>query len=243
MGKVQGRAWRMGLRSAGLLALSALLVSGCGRGLVSAVGTRGTLAYGARSTGESPNSLARRFADGLKAAGFKGSVTVDGGKVVVNPADGPTLSYDFAAGGGEVVVRLGEISIRLPLAEILSGLGQAGSVTTEPGSQTEVLPLLLVPIATHMAMGGAQAVGMYWIGHRGDDFDKGEAAKAALVGMAVAAIPFVGDLKGAAGLAALGTKLVATSGGFDSASLARASLALIPELVGLLKAWRAQKKA
>lgn len=227
-----GSRWRAVV----LVGLSLGLLAGCGRGPLASGALRSNLAYGARQASEAPAILARRFADGLKAAGFQGSVVVDGGKVTVSPAQGPTLVYDFAAGGGEVLVRLGEISIKLPVGEILSGLGQAGQ-----GS--EVLPVLLVPIATHMAMGGAQALGMYWINHRGEDFDRGDAAKAVLVGMAVSALPFVGDLKGASGLAALGTKLVATSGGFDAASLARASVALIPELVALLKAWKAQKKA
>lgn len=228
----QGRGWLAWALALGLVALP-----GCGR--LAPLGAQGPQAgrWQARAV-ESPSALAQRFAEGLRAAGFQGKIQVQGARVLVQLGE-QQLSYDFGQSQGEVVVQLGELRLALPVGEILAGLGQVGA----GGQGTEVLPVLLVPLATHMALGGAQALGLYWVQHRGEDFDRAEAAKAVLVGMAVAALPVFGDLKGAPGLAVLGTKLVASAGSFEAPALARAALALLPELVAFLRARRAQAKA
>lgn len=181
--------------------------------------------------------LAQRFADAMKP-GFSGKLRVQGAQVHLE-FDGAVTTYDFTttAQSGQVRVISDEFSAELPLEDLMRGAAVGG------GQGTEVLPVLLVPIATQVAIAAAKALAMYYITHRGEEFDKGDAAKATVVAMGLALIPFVGQMGTIGSFVPIAAKLIASSSSFGYADLAKAAIGMVDEIVplvlALLKARRA----
>lgn len=210
-----------------VLAVLAGSLSGCGQ----AVGPNAALARQAaltraRATEGPP---ARQFYERMKGH-YTGSLTITGDRVTLAYPDQPAAIYDFAetARSGQVHVTIGEFQTLLPFADLMEG-------AADDGAGAEVLPVLLVPIALDMAAAGAQALALYWLGHRGDAFDKRDAAKAVALGMALAIVPFLGEMSALGKIVPVAAKLVAGAGGFGAREIARAAAAMSGEILDLVK--------
>lgn len=216
-----------------ILALVAPL-AGCGQASISHAPMMRASAK-ARTQSADGAALANRFATALKPT-FKGAIGVRGAVVSLRFEDEST-TYDFAeaAESGMVIVGAGEFSAELPLSEVMRGAAL--------GQGSEALPVLLVPIATQVAIAAAKALAMYYITHRGAEFDKSDAAKAAVVAMGLALIPFVGNFGTIGAFVPVAAKLLATSSSFAYADLAKAAIGMLDEIVpivlALIKARRA----
>lgn len=211
-----------------ILAL-ALPLAGCGKPMpAGAPMTR--QASKARAKSVEGAVLAQRFADAMKP-GFTGKLRVQGAQVHLE-FDGAVTTYDFTttAQSGQVRVISDEFSAELPLEDLMRGAAVGG------GQGTEVLPVLLVPIATQVAIAAAKALAMYYITHRGEDFDKGDAAKATVVAMGLALIPFVGQMGAVGSFVPIAAKLIASSSSFGYADLAKAAIGMVDEIVPLVLA-------
>lgn len=132
---------------------------------------------------------AKAFAELLKPR-FTGKIAVRGAIVTVTSNTGETASYNFSAVGrtGLVKVTAGDATFEVRHADLIR-------TTTVDGAPADALPVLLVPIAIHVAVGGSIALAQYAITHPGDKFDKEEAVKATVVGMVAALTPFVRDVQ------------------------------------------------
>jgi hypothetical protein len=216
-----------------VLAIATLPLAGCGRASApSAAGVRTMVKTKARSADAplSATGLAARFADLVKPT-FTGSLFVLG-PIVTLTTDGIATRYDFARSPetGTVVVSSGEFTTELPLDELMPATSgkPAGSM------QAEVLPVLLVPIATQCAIAAAKALAMYAITHRGEEFDKSDALKACVVAMGLSLIPFVGPFGTAGALVPVAAKILASSTSFAFADIAKAAVGLLDEIVPIV---------
>ena len=174
--------------------------------------------------------LAGRFAELVRPT-FTGTLAVLGPLVTVT-ADGLSTRYDFTntPETGTVVVTSGEFTTELPLDELMP----ANAAKPAGGMQTEVLPVLLVPIATQCAIAAAKALAMYYITHRGEEFDKSDALKACVVAMGLSLIPFVGQFGTAGALVPVAAKILASSTSFAFADLAKAAVGMLDEIVPIV---------
>ena len=207
-------------------ALAAGALAGCGQaGPAGLAGAR----KAAQVRGLSQASLARQFYDRMKAT-YAGDVAIAGDRVTLTYPDQPVSIYDFsdAARTGKVHVTIGAFETACDVADLMADApeGDVGA---------EVLPALLVPIALDMAAAGGQALIMYWIGHRGDDFDKGDAAKAVALAMALAIVPFLGEMSALGHILPIAAKLVASSNGFAAKEVMRAAAGMSGEIIELVK--------
>jgi hypothetical protein len=211
-----------------ILALVATPLAGCGQtSLAGAPSMRMAGKVKAKSTDAS--ALAVRFAEAIKPS-FAGQIGVKGS--VVSMRFEETLThYDFrdAPATGMVLISADEFTTEMPLEDLMRGAAVGGQ-----GS--EALPVLLVPIATQVAIAAAKALAMYYITHRGEEFDKGDAAKATVVAMGLALIPFVGAFGTAGQFLPVAAKLLATSSSFAYKDLAKAAIGMVDEIVPLVLA-------
>jgi hypothetical protein len=212
------------------------MLAGCGKPMPTGAGLRQGQRLAARNTDAA--SLAGRFADAVKA-NFTGGVTVRGAIVTLSFDDGnPSTSYDFTRTpeNGHVVVTSEDFSTDVPVEELMKGAATAG---------TEVLPALLAPIAIQVCTAAAKSLALYYITHRGDDFDKSEAVKVTVVAMGLALIPFVGQVGAVGQLAPVAVKLLASSSSFAYKDLAKAAVGMMDEIVPivvlLVKKYKDQK--
>jgi hypothetical protein len=183
----------------------------------------------ARAVDASPAGLASRFAD-LMRPNFTGTLTVEGAVVTLS-ADEIATRYDFsnAPTTGMVKVSADDFSTEESLEQLMQGATvKAGGMTTE------LLPVLLVPIATQVAIAAAKALAMYYITHRGEDFDKSDAAKACVVAMGLALIPFVGPLGTVGQFVPVAAKILQVAPSFAYADLAKAAIGMLDEIVPLV---------
>ena len=184
-------------------------------------------------------AMATRFATALKPT-FKGTLAVKGTLVSLS-FEQELTTYDFkdAPATGMVIVTSDEFSAEMPLEDLMRGAAM--------GPGTEALPVLLVPIATQVAIAAAKALAMYYITHRGEAFDKSDAAKATVVAMGLALIPFVGNLGTVGSFVPVAAKLLASSSSFAYKDLAKAAIGMVDEIVplvlALIKARRASAEA
>lgn len=217
-------------------ALTAGLVAGCGQaGPGQAAGVRRASAIQAREA-----APARLFYQRMKAT-YAGEVTLQGDRVSLAYPDQPISVYDFAE-----TPRTGQVRVIIGAFETSTTLADLMTDAPEGGAGPEVLPALLVPIALDMAAAGGQALVLYWLGHRGEDFDKGDAAKCVALAMALAIVPFLGEMTALGHIIPVAAKLVASSNGFAAKEVMRAAAAMsgeIIELVRFLIKLRKSKKA
>lgn len=206
----------------------AMPLAGCGKPLPAGAPTA-RQATKVRAKSVEGAILAQRFADAMKP-GFNGILRVQGALVHLE-FDGATTTYDFTttAQSGQVRIISDEFSAELPLEDLMRGAAVGGQ-------GAEVLPVLLVPIATQVAIAAAKALAMYYITHRGEEFDKGDAAKATVVAMGLALIPFVGQMGTVGSFVPLAAKLIATSSSFGYKDLAKAAIGMVDEIVPLVLA-------
>lgn len=208
--------------------LAAGVLAGCGQaGAPGAVGARKGAAQLRGLSAQA--SLARQFYERVKA-NYAGSVAIEGDRVTLTYPDQPVSIYDFSdtPRTGKVAVTIGSFETELSMADLMAS-------APEEGVGTEVLPALLVPIALDMAAAGGQALIMYWIGHRGDEFDKGDAAKAVALAMALAIVPFLGEMTALGHILPVAAKLVASSNGFAAKEIMRAAAGMSGEIIELVK--------
>lgn len=172
--------------------------------------------------------LAQRFVAALKE-NYRGQVRLAGAVVTLEDAEGLAVSYDFsrAEKAGAVRVTSEGFETELELEAVLTGAsgGQFG---------TEALPVLLIPIATQVAIAAAKALAMYYITHRGEEFDKGDALKVTVVAMSLAVVPFVGSLGTVGQFVPIAGKLLASSSSFAFKDLAKAAVSMVDEIVPLV---------
>lgn len=185
-------------------------------------------------------SPAKQFYQRMKGM-YAGEVTIAGDRVSLAYPDQPVSVYDFAdtAHTGQVRVTIGEFETAMAFADLMAD-------APEGGAGAEILPALLVPIALDMAAAGGQALVLYWLGHRGEDFDKGDAAKCVALAMALAIVPFLGEMSALGHILPVAAKLVGSSNGFAAKEVMRAAAAMsgeIIELVRFLIKLRKSKKA
>jgi hypothetical protein len=218
-----------------ILALVATPLAGCGQ--ASLIGAPSMRAAGkVKAKSAEASSMAVRFAEAIKPS-FAGQIAVKGSVVSLRYEETLT-SYDFknAPSTGMVLISSDEFTAEMPLEDLMRGAAIGGQ-------GPEVLPVLLVPIATQVAIAAAKALAMYYITHRGEEFDKGDAAKATVVAMGLALIPFVGNMGTVGAFVPVAAKLLASSSSFAYKDLAQAAIGMIDEIVplvlALLKARRA----
>lgn len=211
--------------------LAGSVLAGCGQaGPSGSAGPAGVRrAAGALHGLAQEASLARRFYERMKPT-YAGKVAIVGDRVTLSYPDQPASVYDFTdtPRTGQVLVSIGEFRTAIAVADLLAGAADEG-----PGA--EVLPALLVPIALDMAAAGGQALVLYWLGHRGDEFDKGDAAKCVALAMALAIVPFLGEMSALGHILPVAVKLVASSNGFAAREVMRAAAALSGEILELVK--------
>jgi hypothetical protein len=219
-----------------ILALVATPLAGCGQStLAGAPLQRASVRVKAKSAEGA--AMASRFAEAMKPT-FSGGVSLTG-TVVSLRFDDSLTTYDFkqTPSTGTVTVSADDFSAEMPLEDLMRG------AAVGPGS-AEVLPVLLVPIATQVAIAAARTLAMYYITHRGEEFDKSDAAKACVVAMGLALIPFIGNFGAAGAFLPVATKLLASSSSFAYRDLAKAAIGMIDEIVPLvLMLVRARKAA
>jgi predicted small lipoprotein YifL len=214
------------------LALVAAPLAGCGKPApMGAPMMRSAAKAKAKGTDASATGLASRFAE-LMRPNFTGTLTV-AGPVVTLTFEELATSYDFSATPqtGTVTVTSEDFSTEVPLDELMKGASlRAGGMTTE------VLPVLLVPIATQVAIAAAKALAMYYITHHGEDFDKSDALKACVVAMGLSLIPFVGQLGTVGQFVPVAAKILAASGSFAYKDIAKAAIGMLDEIVPIVLA-------
>jgi hypothetical protein len=211
-----------------ILALAAAPLAGCGQpSLAGAPGVR--MAGKVKAKSADASAMAVRFAEAIKPS-FAGQIGVKGAVVSLRFEETVTY-YDFkdTPATGVVLISADEFTTEMPLEDLMRGAAVGGQ-------GTEALPVLLVPIATQVAIAAAKALAMYYITHRGEEFDKGDAAKATVVAMGLAMIPFVGAFGTAGQFLPVATKLLATSGSFAYKDLAKAAIGMVDEIVPLVLA-------
>lgn len=211
-----------------ILALAATPLAGCGQAVFSgAPGVRTASTVKAKSAEAS--AMASRFASAVKPS-FRGQLSAKGSLVSLRFEESLT-TYDFkdAPSTGMVLVSSDEFTAELSLEDLMRGAAIGGQ-----GS--EALPVLLVPIATQVAIAAAKALAMYYITHRGEEFDKSDAAKATVVAMGLAMLPFVGALGSVGQFLPVATKLLSASSSFAYKDLAKAAIGMIDEIVPLVLA-------
>ena len=209
-------------------ALASGVLVGCGQ--ADPLGAAGARKAAAQARGfAQQGSPARQFFERIKGS-YAGHVERDGDRVTLTYPDQPVSVYDFTdtARTGQVRVTIGAFETTLDFAALMIG-------APEEGLGPEVLPALLVPIALDMAAAGGQALIMYWISHRGEEFDKGDAAKAVALGMALAIVPFLGEMSALGHILPVAAKLVANSNGFAAREVMRAAAAMSGEIIDLVR--------
>lgn len=213
-----------------VLALASAPLAGCGRSVpVGAAAVRTAVKTRAKAVDKSPTGLANQFAD-LMRPNFTGTLTVEG-PVVSLSADDLTTRYDFTETPttGTVTVSSDDFSTEVPLDQLMQGATvRAGGMTTE------VLPVLLVPIATQVAIAAAKALAMYYITHRGEDFDKSDAAKACVVAMGLALVPFVGSFGAVGQFVPVAAKILEVAPSFAYKDIARAAIGMLDQIVPIV---------
>ncbi len=174
-------------------------------------------------------SIARQFYERVKQT-YAGQVAIEGERVSLTYPDQPVSIYDFTdtPRTGQVRVSIGEFETALPFADLMAG-------APDEGVGAEVLPVLLVPIALDMAAAGGQALVLYWLGHRGDEFDKGDATKVVALAMALSIVPFLGEMSALGHILPVAAKLIANSNGFAAREVMRAAAAMSGEIIDLVK--------
>lgn len=170
-----------------LLAVSLMTTALAGCGQVATPMATG-LASTVEAQGKQGARLAKDFAALVKPR-FEGQVSVKGSVVTVKGGNAEATRYDFSqvARTGLVRVSAGEASFEVRHADLIA-------TTQVDGVGADALPALLVPIAIHAAIGGSVALAQYYLTHR-DNFDRDEAIKAVVTGMAIALAPFVRDVQ------------------------------------------------
>lgn len=214
-----------------VLALASAPLAGCGRSMpMGAPAVRTAVKTRAKAVDKSPVGLANQFAD-LMRPNFTGTLTVEG-PVVSLSADDLTTRYDFtnAASTGSVTVSSDDFSTEVPLDQLMQG----ATVRAGGGMTTEVLPVLLIPIATQVAIAAAKALAMYYITHRGEEFDKSDAAKACVVAMGLALVPFVGSLGTVGQFVPVAAKILEVAPSFAYKDIARAAIGMLDQIVPIV---------
>jgi hypothetical protein len=200
------------------LTFSASALTGCGQIASQApVAQPEASSLQARAAHAAPASqLAKEFATRLEGQ-FHTGVTVRGTTVTLETKQGKTI-YEFAhtPATGNVRVSSGEYTFELPHAKLLEGAN--GQVNAD------VLPALLVPIAIQVGLGAAISVANYWIHHRGDQFKKEEAIKAAVEGMLAALVPITSNVKYAQFLVPVALLIVKQAKSLDYKDLAKSAM-------------------
>lgn len=198
--------------------------TGCGHapvGLASAVQAR---ALHARSVEAS--AFAKQFYDQLKPR-FSGSLRLDDGVVTVG-TDDPT-TYDFGATPAtrKVAVHTSAFDTTVGFDDLMQGVADDGG--------TEVLPALLLPIAVQLSVACVESFVIYYAGHHGDNFNRGDAIKAMAIGMTTALIPFLGELKYVQPLVPFATHVLEAAPALTPEAIAKAVVPLLGELVSALR--------
>lgn len=170
---------------------------------------------------------ADRFAEALRTT-FRGKLRRTG-EVVTLESEDIIVHYDFSRADetGQVRITSEGFETEMALSEVLAG-AKSGEVGTE------ALPVLLVPIATQVAIAAAKALAMYYITHRGEEFDKSDAIKVTVVAMTLAVVPFVGSLGTFGQFVPIAGKLLASSSSFAFKDLAKAAVSMVDEIVPLV---------
>lgn len=212
-----------------VLALIVATLAGCGRVPLLGPGAAAPRGAAFQRGLQLEGSHAQQFYARMKGA-YQGQVALEGDRVSLTSPDQPVSVYDFSetARTGKVHLTIGEFTLDLAFAELMVSApdGETG---------TEVLPALLVPIAMDMAAAGGQALVIYWLRHRGDAFDKGDAAKAVGLAMALAIVPFLGEMSALGHVIPLAAKLVAACPSFEAREVMRAAAGLTGEFIDLVK--------
>jgi hypothetical protein len=217
--------------TAALLALSvsATALSGCGQSVspVAAQAQAGQAQAQGRHAAPA-SQLAREFAEQLSAK-YGDKLTHKGTTVTLSADKTSRTIYEFARtpATGKVRVSSGEYTFEIAHAKLLEG-GKSGEMNAE------VLPAMLVPIAIQVGLGAAVSVANYWIHHRGENFKRDEAIKAAVEGMLAAMIPITRDLKYARFLAPLALALVKSAASLNYKDLAKAAMDNLDDIVKTL---------
>lgn len=214
-----------------VLALTMSQVTACGRVVAPMAASRVMTPY-ARAMAEG-DDFAQQFYDRLQGH-VQGSVTIDGRVVTVlaapQPGDDGVTRYDFTqtAGTHLVDVHTAAFDTKVSFDELMAS-------QSPDGVTAKFLPVLLVPVALRMASAAVEAFTIYWMGHRGDQFNREDCVKAMAVGMAAAMVPFLGELKWAKHLVPIASKILGSAPSLDAATIAKAVIPLIGAIVVALK--------
>ncbi len=212
------------MRSISLVLIAALLMTslaGCGRPPV-AVSTA-VATDRLQAEGERADKLARAFSVKVRER-FEGNVGITGSVVTLHyQLMAPTV-YDFAKTPRTGLVRVSskDFELDLPLEKVMQS------------AEIDALPALVIPIAIEVAIGAAKGLSIYWLTHRGEQFNKQEALKATAVGMLSALIPFVGQVAILNQLFPLAVNILAASKTLHYKDIAAAALNMVDEIVLVL---------
>lgn len=215
---------------AALLAVTfaASALTGCGQYANQApVATSAAAGLEARGHAAPASQLAKEFAQKLQSQ-YPAGVAVQGTAVTLTTKQGKT-TYEFAhtPDTHKVRVSAGEYTFEIDHAKLLNGEGEVNA---------DVLPAMLIPIAIQVGVGAALGVANYWLHHRGDQFHRDEAVKAAVEGMLAALVPITREVKYAQFLVPVALIIVKSAASLDYKDLAKAATDHLGDIVKAIAA-------
>lgn len=216
---------------AALLAVTfaASALTGCGQYATQApVATTAAAGFQAQGSHAAPASqLAKEFAAKLQSQ-YPTGVAVRGTTVTLTTKQGKT-TYEFGRTPDTHKVRVsaGEYTFEIDHAKLVNGDGEMNA---------DVLPAMLIPIAIQVGVGAALGVANYWIHHRGEQFDREQAVKAAVEGMLAALVPITREVKYAQFLVPVALIIVKSAASLDYKDLAKAATEHLGDIVKAIAA-------
>jgi hypothetical protein len=173
---------RLRQTTCGLIAV--MMLAGCGHTPVVTPSSQLSGAAHTASVVLDANGRAAQFA-GLVKGQFLGQVTVAGASVTLTGTKSAPVVYNFtqAPTTGLVAVASQGFSTTVSNQKLIE-------TVSSPTGTDKFLPAMIIPIAIDVAFAGAKALAFYWLTHR-NDFNRDDAIKACVVGMASALLDFV----------------------------------------------------